>query len=47
VDEVATGLRVTFRDAQELIAALVTAAAAERRDPMKDDGHAAPESGED
>ena len=48
VDEVATGLRVTFRDAQELITALLTAAAADRRAPTEDeDNRAALESGED
>jgi hypothetical protein len=48
VDEVATGLRVTFRDAQELVTALLTAAAADRRAPSEDDDQrAALESGED
>jgi hypothetical protein len=48
VDEVATGLRATFRDAQELITALTTAAAADRRAPSQDwDDRAAPETGED
>jgi hypothetical protein len=47
VDEVATGLRVTFRDAQELITALLTAAAADRRALADDGDRAAPDSGED
>ena len=48
VDEVATGLRATFRDAQELVTALMTAAAADRRGASEDeDDRAAYESGED
>jgi hypothetical protein len=47
VDEVATGLRATFRDAQELITALLTAAAANRLAPSENGATRAPESGED
>jgi hypothetical protein len=47
VDEVATGLRATFRDAQELVTALMAATAADPRAPSNDAGRAAPESGED
>jgi hypothetical protein len=48
VDEVATGLRATFRDAHELVAALLTAAAADHRTPSDDgDNRAGPDSGED
>jgi len=48
VDEVATGLRATFRDAQELIAALMTASAVHHGAPSEDRGDGAiPESGED
>jgi hypothetical protein len=47
VDEVATGLRATFRDAQELVAALMTASAAHHDAPSEDRGDdATPESGE-
>jgi hypothetical protein len=47
VDEVTTGLRATFRDAQELVTALMAATAADRPGPSDDAGRAAPESGED
>jgi hypothetical protein len=48
VDEVATGLRATFRDGQELINALMTAAAGERNAPAEDEADRAGfESGED